>query len=135
MSNKLSKTLLVLAVVFAMMLAGCAPAATPTAAPAQTEAPAAQATEPPTAVVTEAPTAEPPTAEPPTAEPTEEPKPEIDPTGQTVAFWHVWGTGLPNETMLGIVDDFNASNEWGITVDAIDQGQYNNLEDAFNAPA
>jgi multiple sugar transport system substrate-binding protein len=131
MSNKLSKTLLVFAVVFAMMLAGCAPTATPTPAPAQTEAPAAQVTEPPTAVMTEAPTAEP--TEAPTAEPTEEPKPAIDPTGQTVAFWHVWGTGLPNETMLGIVDDFNATNEWGITVDAIDQGQYNNLEDAFNA--
>ncbi|MEJ2352891.1 MAG: extracellular solute-binding protein [Anaerolineales bacterium] len=132
MSNKYSKALLVLAVVFAMTLAGCAPAAAPTAAPAQTEAPTAQMTEPPTAVMTEAPTAE--ATEAPTAAPTEEPMmPEIDPTGQTVNFWHVWGTGLPNETMLGIVDDFNATNEWGITVEAVDQGQYNDLEDAFNA--
>jgi len=132
MSNKLSKILLVLAVVLAVMLAGCAPTATPTPAPAQTEAPAAQVTEPPTAAMTEAPTAE--ATEAPTVEPTEEPmKPEIDPTGQTINFWHVWGTDLPNETMLGIVDDFNATNEWGITVEAIDQGQYNNLEDAFNA--
>jgi multiple sugar transport system substrate-binding protein len=132
MSKKLSKALLVLAVVFAIMLAGCAPVATPTSAPVQTEAPAAQNTEPPTAVMTEAPMAEP--TEAPTAEPTEAPMmPEIDPTGQTVNFWHVWGTGQPNETMLGIVDDFNATNEWGITVEAVDQGQYNDLEDAFNA--
>jgi len=61
------------------------------------------------------------------------PTPTVDPTGQTVNFWHFWGTALLNETMLAIVDDFNSSNEWGITVRAIDQGNYNDLEDAFNA--
>ncbi|MFN2197796.1 MAG: extracellular solute-binding protein [Anaerolineales bacterium] len=131
MFTKRSNVLLVLAVVFAILLASCTPAATPTTAPAETEAPAVQPTEAPTAVPTEAPAA---ATEAPTAEPTEAPMmPEIDPTGQTVNFWHVWGTGQPNETMLAIVDDFNASNEWGITVEAVDQGQYNNLEDAFNA--
>ncbi len=35
--------------------------------------------------------------------------------------------------MLGIVEEFNASNEWDITVEAVDQGKYSNLEDAFNA--
>jgi multiple sugar transport system substrate-binding protein/sn-glycerol 3-phosphate transport system substrate-binding protein len=35
--------------------------------------------------------------------------------------------------MLAIVDEFNATNEWGITVEALDQGRYNDLEDAFNA--
>jgi multiple sugar transport system substrate-binding protein len=66
--------------------------------------------------------------------PTEESMmPEIDPTGQKVVFWHVWGTGLPNETLLAIVDEFNANNEWDITVEALDQGKYNDLEDAFNA--
>jgi multiple sugar transport system substrate-binding protein len=63
----------------------------------------------------------------------EEAKPSIDPTGQTVTFWHVWGTGLPNETMMAIVDEFNASNEWDITVEAIDQGSYSDLDNAFNA--
>jgi multiple sugar transport system substrate-binding protein len=94
-----------------LLLAACGPAATPV---------------PPTTV--------PPTAAPPTAvPPTEVPKPSVDPTGQNVSFWHVWGTGQPNETMLAIVDDFNATNEWGITVEAVDQGSYANLEDAFNA--
>jgi multiple sugar transport system substrate-binding protein/sn-glycerol 3-phosphate transport system substrate-binding protein len=48
-----------------------------------------------------------------------------------VTFWHVWGTGLPNETMLGIVADFNTTNEWGITVEALDQGTYSSLQSAF----
>jgi multiple sugar transport system substrate-binding protein/sn-glycerol 3-phosphate transport system substrate-binding protein len=59
--------------------------------------------------------------------------PDVDPTGQTVNFWHVWGSGLPNETMLAIVDDFNATNEWDITVNAVDQGNYGDLENALNA--
>jgi multiple sugar transport system substrate-binding protein len=131
MSSKLSKVLFVSVLVFAVILTGCAPAATPAAVPAETEAPAAPTSAPPpTAVVTEAPKPE--ATEAPTA--TEEPmKPAIDPTGQTVNFWHVWGTGQPNTTMLAIVDDFNSTNEYGITVNALDQGQYNNLEDAFNA--
>jgi multiple sugar transport system substrate-binding protein len=101
-----------LAVVLSLVLAACAPAATPTPAPTNPPVP----TNPPTAVP-----------------PTEEPKPSVDPTGQTVTFWHVWGTGLPHDTMQAIVDDFNATNTWNITVDAFDQGSYSNLEDAFNA--
>jgi multiple sugar transport system substrate-binding protein len=137
MSIKLFKTLLVLSLVFAIMLSGCA-TTTPTSAPTQTEAAAAPATQAPTTAPTEAPTAAP--TEAPTVAPTEAPtatsepmKPEIDPTGQTISFWHVWGTGLPNETLLAIVDDFNNTNEWGITVEAVDQAAYNDLEDAFNA--
>jgi multiple sugar transport system substrate-binding protein len=57
----------------------------------------------------------------------------VDPSGQTVSFWHVWGTGDPGEAILAIVDDFNTSNEWGITVEAFDQGGYSDAENAFNA--
>ena len=32
-------------------------------------------------------------------------------------FWHVWGRGNPPKAMTAIVDDFNNSNEWGITVE------------------
>jgi multiple sugar transport system substrate-binding protein len=57
----------------------------------------------------------------------------VDPTDQHVIFWHVWGTGSVNEAMLGIVTDFNRTNQWHIWVDPVDQGKYSNLEDAFNA--
>jgi multiple sugar transport system substrate-binding protein len=131
MYRKYLKVAFLTLVALSLVLAGCAqtPTAAPTAEPVATEEPAVEPVVEPTDVPspTEAPTEE------PTAVPVEEPKPEIDPTGQTVSFWHVWGTGMPNETMLAIVDDFNASNEWGITVEAIDQGNYSDLEDAFNA--
>jgi multiple sugar transport system substrate-binding protein len=106
MFKRLPKMAILVLVIAAMMLSACEPAPAPTPTP-----------EP--VVVTEA--------------PVEEVKPSIDPTGQTVSFWHVWGTGLPNETMIAIVDEFNTSNEWGITVEAVDQGGYSDLEDAFNA--
>ena len=35
--------------------------------------------------------------------------------------------------MQAIVDDFNANNDWGITVTALDQGQYNDLKTRSNA--
>jgi multiple sugar transport system substrate-binding protein len=128
MSRNTLKSFVMLAIALALVLAACAPAETP----APTEEPAPEPTEAPMAEPTEEPMAEP--TEEPMAEPTEEPMmPEVDPTGQTVIFWHVWGTGLPNETMLAIVDEFNATNEWDITVEALDQGRYNDLEDAFNA--
>ena len=107
MFKRLPKMAILVLVIASLMLSACEPAPTPTPTP-----------EP--VVVTEA--------------PVEEAKPSIDPTGQTVSFWHVWGTGLPNETMLAIVDEFNASNEWGITVEAVDQGGYSDLEDALTPP-
>jgi len=58
---------------------------------------------------------------------------DVDPSGQTVVFWHVWGTGATGEGLTAIVDEFNATNEWGITVEAVDQGGYSDLEDSMNA--
>jgi multiple sugar transport system substrate-binding protein len=115
MSTKLYKAAFLLVVVFSLALTACGPAATPTAEPA---------------MPTEAPTMAPESTEAPTEAPM---KPTVDPTGQTINFWHVWGTGQPNETMLAIVDDFNATNEWNITVNAVDQNDYASLEDSFNA--
>ena len=115
MSTKLYKAAFLLVVVFSLALTACGPAATPTAEPA---------------MPTEAPTMAPESTEAPTEAPM---KPAVDPTGQTINFWHVWGTGQPNETMLAIVDDFNATNEWNITVNAVDQNDYASLEDSFNA--
>ena len=56
-----------------------------------------------------------------------------DLAGTTISFWHVWGTGGPGEGMTAVVDAFNATNEWGIVVEAVDQGRYNDAEDAMNA--
>ncbi len=115
MFTKFSKATFLVVVLLSLVLTACGPSATPTAEPA---------------MPVEAPTVAP----EPTTAPTEEPiKPDIDPTGQTVNFWHVWGTGGPSDALQAIVDDFNASNEWNITVNAVEQGQYNDLEDAFNA--
>jgi multiple sugar transport system substrate-binding protein/sn-glycerol 3-phosphate transport system substrate-binding protein len=121
------KRLLVFAVrVLVLARTACAPAA-PTEQPA-TEAPAAQA--PATEeVMTEEPMAEAPATEEPMAE-----EPMMDLSGVTVSFWHVYGEGDPrNEAINAIVDDFNSTNEYGITVEALDQGQYSDLEDKVNA--
>jgi len=60
--------------------------------------------------------------------------PPVDVSGVVVQFWHVYGEADPrNEAILAIVDEFNASNEFDITVEALDQGTYNDLEDKVNA--
>jgi len=101
------------------MLAGCAtptPAAAPTQPAQATDAPAP--TQPPPATATTAP------------EPTEEPA--LDLSDQTVVFWHAMSTGANLEGMTAVVDEFNANNEWGITVEAVAQGSQSELETAVN---
>jgi multiple sugar transport system substrate-binding protein/sn-glycerol 3-phosphate transport system substrate-binding protein len=111
MSKKYFAWLLILALALPIVLTACGTPAT--------EAPP----EPP-----------PPTEAPPAPAPTEALMvPDVDPSGQTVSFWHVWGTGTTGEGLTAIVDEFNTTNEWGITVEAVDQGRYRDLEDAMNA--
>jgi multiple sugar transport system substrate-binding protein len=43
----------------------------------------------------------------------------LDPSGQVIAYWHQHSSSR-EETVLAMIDDFNATNEWGITV----QGEY-----------
>ena len=53
----------------------------------------------------------------------------IDPSGATVIYWHQYSDGSrQQEAMNELVDEFNASNEWGITVEAIFQGSYGPIE-------
>ncbi len=60
--------------------------------------------------------------------------PPVDVSGTSIQFWHVYGEGDPrNEAVIAFVDDFNATNEYGITVEALDQGQHSDLEDKINA--
>lgn len=123
--------LLTLLLVATLALAACpAPAATPAAeapaaaveAPAAVEGPAAVEAPVAEAVATEAPMAEAPMGD--MAMDWE----SVDPSGQTVVFWHQHTR--ERETALNeIVADFNATNEYGITVEAGYQGSYT---DVFN---
>ncbi|MBW8010327.1 MAG: extracellular solute-binding protein [Chloroflexi bacterium] len=61
-----------------------------------------------------------------------DPEITVDPSGQTVAFWHVWGSGLKSEVLQSVVDEFNVSNEWGIIVESLYKGRYSDLESAMN---
>ena len=56
----------------------------------------------------------------------------VDPSGQTVVYWHQFSQAQ-EATMLGIVDEFNSTNEWGITVEPVPQGSYNDIRDLMGA--
>lgn len=63
-----------------------------------------------------------------------EEEPMMDLSGTTISFWHVYGEGDPlSEIMAAFVEEFNATNEWGITVQDFDQEDYGPLEDKVNA--
>lgn len=117
-----SKKILTLLLVSMLLLAACQTAEEPTEEPA-------------------------PSPFPPTEEPMEEHEMEehdmeemeepmsnidADPTGQTVVWWHAFGTGANYEGILAVVDAFNSSNEWGITVEEVSQGRQSDLETAVN---
>lgn len=106
--------LVTMLVLLAFIVAACAPAATP----APTEAPVVE---------------EPATEVPPTeAPPTEAPVVENPLAGVMVQFWHVY-SDAPGEGLQALVDEFNATNTYGITVEALNQGNYNDVADKFNA--
>jgi multiple sugar transport system substrate-binding protein/sn-glycerol 3-phosphate transport system substrate-binding protein len=127
--------------VMGLVLTACGPQATPE--PVVEEPTAVVVEEEPTeAVVEEEPTEE--VMEEPTEEVMEEPTEEVveeapeesmmDLSGTTVSFWHVYGEGDTRKDVIDeIVADFNATNEYGITVEALDQGQYNDVLDKVNA--
>jgi multiple sugar transport system substrate-binding protein len=52
----------------------------------------------------------------------------IDPTGQSVTLWHPF-TGIQEETLQEIIDDFNTTNPWDISLEAVYQGSYDDLQD------
>lgn len=61
-----------------------------------------------------------------TATAQDDPYAEADPTGQEIVFWHVHSG--PNEELLErIVQDFNETNAYDITVRAENQGSYDEL--------
>lgn len=58
---------------------------------------------------------------------------DIDPSGTTILYWHQYNSGVQLETMTALVDEFNATNEWGITVEAMPQGNYGDLRELITA--
>ncbi|HLA44478.1 MAG TPA: extracellular solute-binding protein [Aggregatilineales bacterium] len=56
----------------------------------------------------------------------------VDPSGQTVVYWHQYNSGAQLETMTALVADFNANNEWGITVEALAQGSVDEIRELMN---
>lgn len=107
---------------------------------------AEEAMEEPTAEPMEEETMEEPTEEPMEEEATEEPMEEmepcapatdgplagVDPRGQTVVWWHNH-SGSREELLMEIINDYNETNECGITIEALNQGGYNDIRDAVNA--
>lgn len=58
----------------------------------------------------------------------------VDPKGQTIVYWHQYqNESAQGNTMAAIVEQFNATNEYGITVEASFQGSYNDLSKLINA--
>ncbi len=56
----------------------------------------------------------------------------IDPTGQTITWWHNH-RGSREEKINAIVDEFNQANPYGITVKPVNQGGYNDIRDKMGA--
>ncbi|RME10097.1 MAG: ABC transporter substrate-binding protein [Ardenticatenia bacterium] len=56
----------------------------------------------------------------------EDPWANVDPSGQTITFWHQHSRSR-EEALNEIVQEFNETNEWGITVVAEYQGSYGDI--------
>src|SRR5688572_26474645 len=58
----------------------------------------------------------------------------VDPTGQTIVYWHQYqNESAQGNTIAAIVEQFNSTNEYGITVEASFQGSYGDLSALVNA--
>jgi multiple sugar transport system substrate-binding protein/sn-glycerol 3-phosphate transport system substrate-binding protein len=56
----------------------------------------------------------------------------VDPSGVTVTYWHQYNNPFQLSVISGLVNAFNATNPYGITVNAIAQGNYNDLRTLMN---
>lgn len=58
----------------------------------------------------------------------------IDPKGQTIVYWNQYqNDSAQGKTIAAIVDQFNKTNEYGITVEASFQGNYGDISKLVNA--
>ena len=131
---KKSFVMILLAIlVLSAFLTGCTPKTEEAPAVEEAEAPAAEEAEAPTeeAVVEEATAVE--EEEAPAEEEAVTEEAGLDLSGVTVTFWHVYGEGAPMEKMNELIAKFNETNEWNITVEGLDQGNYSDVQDKVNA--
>jgi len=56
---------------------------------------------------------------------------ELD--GTTIVWWHQYNGGAQLETMDALIAEFNETNEYGITVEGLNQGGYGEIREAMNA--
>lgn len=56
----------------------------------------------------------------------------VDPTGQAVVWWHNH-SGSREEKLKALIAEFNESNEYGITIDAQNQGSYDEIRNKVNS--
>jgi multiple sugar transport system substrate-binding protein/sn-glycerol 3-phosphate transport system substrate-binding protein len=110
-----------------MLLLVACPAPAPAEAPAEAPAAEAEATAAPAEEAAEAPAA---TGE--CAPATDGEYAGIDPSGQTIIWWHQH-SGSREEKMLPMIEEFNSTNPCGITVEAQNQGGYDDIRDKVNA--
>ncbi|RMF27510.1 MAG: ABC transporter substrate-binding protein [Chloroflexi bacterium] len=114
--NKLWAIALLLVMAVSALLTACGGAAQPTKAPAApTKAPAKAPTK--AAAPTKPPT--------PTAAP-EDPLAGIDPSGQTITYWYQHSRKR-EEVLQEMIQEFNQTNKWGITVVGEYQGHYGEI--------
>jgi multiple sugar transport system substrate-binding protein len=128
MSRKWMHFMVLAVLVIPLILTACGPTeepeppAAPTAAPQPTEAPTEEAAVQPT---------EP--AEPePCAPAADGPLAGVDIRGVSFDWWHQH-SGSREEKLIPMVEAFNNTNECGITVNAMNQGGYNDIRDKMNA--
>ncbi|MFN2187634.1 MAG: extracellular solute-binding protein [Candidatus Promineifilaceae bacterium] len=108
----------------------------PTEAPMEeaTEAPMEEATEAPMEEATEAPmeeATEAPAEMEPCAPSMEGGLAGVDPRGQQIVWWHNH-SGSREEQLIPLLEEFNNSNECGITLEGQNQGGYDDIRDKVN---
>jgi multiple sugar transport system substrate-binding protein len=62
----------------------------------------------------------------------EDPLAGVDPSGQTVVYWHQWA-GAQLEAINDLIARFNETNEWGITVEGVPQGLMGDINNLMSA--
>lgn len=57
----------------------------------------------------------------------------VDPSGAQVVYWHQYNDGPQLETMTALIEEFNSTNEWGITVEGLPQGSAGDIRELMTA--